>query len=72
MGEGATYTFVLTHEPIMSLTGQPEKKGISSDTHKNQRKPVKDALSVNLSPAPPLTNVLRATEGLVGVKMPKF
>ena len=48
----------MTHEPIVSLTGQPQKKGVSPDTQKNQIKPVKDALSVNLSPAPPVTNVL--------------
>ena len=62
----------MTHEPFLSLTGQPQKKGVSPDTQKNQIKPVKDALSVNLSPAPPVTNVLSAAESLVGVKLPKF
>ena len=41
---------------------QPQKKGVSPDTQKNLIKPVKDALSVNLSPAPPMTNVLSAAE----------
>ena len=63
--------FVVTHEPIVSLTGQPQKKGVSPDIQKNQIKPVKDALSVNLSPAPPVTNVLSVAEGLVGVNLPK-
>ena len=62
----------MTHEPIMALTGQPQKKGLSPHTQKNQIKPVKYALSVNLSPAPPVTNVLIAAKGLVGVKLPQF
>ena len=33
---------------------------------------MKDALSVNLSPAPHMTNDLSAAEGLVGVKLQKF
>ena len=57
--------FVVTHEPIVSLAGQPQKKGVSPDTQKNQINLVKDALSVNLSPAPPVTNVFSAAEGLV-------
>ena len=62
----------MTHEPILSQTGQPQKKGVSPDTQKSQIKPMKDDLSVNLPPASSLTNILSAAEGLVGVKLPKF
>ena len=64
--------FVVTHEPIVSSTEQPQKKGVSPDTQKNKIKPVKDVLSVNLSPAPPVTNDLSAAEGVVGVKPAKM
>ena len=57
---------VVIDKPIVSLTGQPQKKSVSPDTQKNQTKSLKDALSINLSPAPPVTNVPSAAEGLVG------
>ena len=44
-----TFKFVVARAPSVFLTGQLQKKGISPDTEKIQRKPVKDASFVNLS-----------------------
>ena len=63
--------FVVTHEPIVSLTGQPQKKGVNPNTQKYEINPVKDAFSVNLSPAPLVTNILSAAGLLVGIRLPE-
>ena len=55
--------FVVAPDTIMSLTGQPQKKGVSADTQKNQIKSAKDALSVNLFLTPAVTNTLSTAEG---------
>ena len=71
--EGVNYIFVVTHEPIVSLIGQAQKKGVCHDTQKKtQINPVKDALPVNRPPVPPVTNVFSVAEGLVGDKLSKF
>ena len=36
--EGINYMFVVTHEPIVSFTQQPQQKGVRPDTEKNQIK----------------------------------
>ena len=57
--------FVVTPAPLVFLTAQPQKNGISPDTEKIEIKPVKDVSFVDLSPSvPPVTNVLSVVEGI--------
>ena len=48
----------------MFLTGQLQRKGVSPVTGNGPRKPVKSVSSINMSPAPSVTNVLSAVEDL--------